>query len=64
LPDDDDVALDLQEAFETTYDLLGYDLVIDYSKPPEIPFREEIAIFVESMLDAASVRQQGATQSR
>jgi hypothetical protein len=36
LPDDKDEALDLQQAFTTTYDLLGYDLALDYTRPPEI----------------------------
>ncbi len=37
LPDDADVSLDLQQALTNVYDLLGYDLAIDYSGPPELP---------------------------
>ncbi|MEX2560564.1 MAG: DUF4058 family protein, partial [Pirellulales bacterium] len=37
LPGDSDVPLDLQLALATIYDLLGYDLAVDYSLPPEIP---------------------------
>jgi hypothetical protein len=36
LPDDADMLLDLQAAFTATYDLLGYDLIIDYRRPPEV----------------------------
>jgi hypothetical protein len=37
LPGDADVSLDLQAAFTAAYDLPGYDLIIDYTQPPEIP---------------------------
>jgi len=37
LPEDADVSLDLQQALTTVYDLLGYDLAVDYSGPPEFP---------------------------
>jgi hypothetical protein len=36
LPGDADVTLDLQQALTNVYDLLGYDLAIDYSGPPEL----------------------------
>jgi len=36
LPGDGDVPLDLQAALTTVYNLLGYDLAIDYTQPPEI----------------------------
>jgi hypothetical protein len=35
LPGDADVLLDLQGAFTAAYDLLGYDLTVDYTRPPE-----------------------------
>lgn len=38
LADDADLALDLQAAFTATYDLLNYDLMIDYRQAPEIPY--------------------------
>jgi hypothetical protein len=41
LPGDADVGLDLQRVFATTYDLLGYDLAVDYTQPPEIPLSPE-----------------------
>ena len=37
LPGDDDLLLDLQATFAATYDLLGYDLMIDYRQPPDPP---------------------------
>ena len=37
LAGDADVALGLQQALTNVYDLLGYDLAIDYSRPPEQP---------------------------
>ena len=40
---DPDAALDLQKAFQPTYDDLGYDLSVDYARPPEVPFSEQLA---------------------
>jgi hypothetical protein len=37
LPGDADVPLELQRALDTLYDLLGYDLEIDYRRPPQPP---------------------------
>lgn len=37
LATDPDVRLDLQAAFTAAYDLLGFDLRLDYQQPPEIP---------------------------
>jgi hypothetical protein len=50
LPDDQDVSLNLQQALTTVYDLLGYDLSIDYSKPPKAPLPTEIAAWAEELL--------------
>jgi len=38
---DADVPLDLQKALTTVYDALGYDLAIDYDRPPEVPLSPE-----------------------
>ncbi|HEX6383295.1 MAG TPA: hypothetical protein VF177_01375 [Anaerolineae bacterium] len=38
------------------YDLLGYDLAVDYSQPPEIPLVGEAATWVEERLQAAGRR--------
>lgn len=37
LPDDEDVALDLQQAFDNVYDSIGYDWVLNYTTPPDVP---------------------------
>lgn len=37
LPGDADASLDLQAVFTAVYDLLGYDLAVDYRQPPAIP---------------------------
>lgn len=57
LPDDNDAYLDLQVAFTAMYDLLGYDLAVDYSRPPEIPLKGEAAAWVEERLQTAGQRQ-------
>jgi hypothetical protein len=50
LPEDDDVALDLQSAFTNVYDSIGYDLLLDYTKPPEIPLDNEAASWLAASL--------------
>ena len=37
LKDDPDVLVDLQKTFTATYDLLGYDLLINYAQSADIP---------------------------
>ena len=37
LYDDEDVVLDLQAAFTNTYDAIGFDLLVNYRKPPDVP---------------------------
>jgi Protein of unknown function (DUF4058) len=56
LSDDEDEALDLQQAFAAIYDLLGYDLALDYSQPPEVPLPQEDAAWAETLLRAARLR--------
>ena len=56
LPGDDDVALRLQEAFDATYDLLGYDLAVDYREPPEVPLGSEAAAWAEKLLNATGLQ--------
>jgi len=56
LPDDKDGALDMQQVFTTTYDLLGYDLAIDYTQPPEIPLTKEDVAWAEALLRTAGLR--------
>jgi hypothetical protein len=50
LPGDADVLLDLQLAFTTVYDVIGYDLAVDYRQPPEVPLAPEMTDWVEARL--------------
>ena len=56
LPDDKDVALDVQQVFTTTYDLLGYDLAVDYTRRPEMPLPKEDVVWAETLLRTAGLR--------
>jgi Protein of unknown function (DUF4058) len=51
---DADVPLDLQLALTTVYDLLGYDLAVNYALPPEIPLPPLEAAWAEERLRLAS----------
>lgn len=57
LPGDQDVALDLQLVFTTTYDLLGYDLALDYAQAPEVPLPREDAAWAETLLHTAGLQK-------
>jgi hypothetical protein len=52
-PPDADVPLDLQAAFDNIYDLLGYDLAINYAQAPEVPFMPAQQRFAEQCIAAA-----------
>ncbi|MBI4602691.1 MAG: DUF4058 family protein [Planctomycetes bacterium] len=41
LAGDADVTLDLQQVLSTVYDLCGYDLAVDYNRPPVPPLDPE-----------------------
>jgi Protein of unknown function (DUF4058) len=56
LPGDADVALDVQQVFTTTYDLLGYDLALDYTQSPELPLPQEDMAWAEVLLRVAGLR--------
>jgi len=43
---DSDVGLDLQEAFEKTYDRRGYDYILDYQAAVKPPLPEEVRRWV------------------
>jgi hypothetical protein len=47
LPGDADCPLDLQQAFATVYETLRYDLVADYSKPPQVPLPPETTAWAD-----------------
>jgi hypothetical protein len=51
LPGDSDVMLDLQLAFTSVYDSIGYDLAVDYSRPPEVPLPPELADWARQRLE-------------
>ncbi len=55
LPGDEDVALDLQAAVTNVYDQCGYDLALDYTKPPETPLDPESASWADARLRAAGL---------
>ena len=57
LPGDADVPLDLQQTFTATYDLLGYDLAIDYTRPPEPPLDDAESSIADGLLHTAGLRQ-------
>ena len=50
LPGDADARLDLQQALTTVYDILGYDELIDYAKPPPGPLSDAELKWVNEQL--------------
>ena len=56
LADDADVSLDLQQAFRTIYDLLGYGFEVDYGCEQEVPLTEEQQEWAGERLRIAGVR--------
>jgi hypothetical protein len=56
LPGDTDVTLDLQHTFTATYDLLGYDLAIDYMCSPEPVLDGAANLIADGLLRAAGLR--------
>ncbi len=52
LDSDPDVPLDLQLALTTIYDLLSYDLIIDYARPPDVPLEGQAAAWAAERLRA------------
>jgi hypothetical protein len=57
LPGDSDAQLDLQRALSNVYDLCAYDMLIDYSRPPQHPVPRKAAAWVEKCLRAAGLRK-------
>ncbi len=56
LAGDPDVPLDLQQALTNVYDLLGYDLAVDYTQPPEVDLPPPLAAWADGLLRAAGLR--------
>ncbi|MFP4436299.1 MAG: DUF4058 family protein [Chloroflexaceae bacterium] len=56
LPEDADMLLDLQAAFTATYDLLGYDLIIDYCRPPAVALAPVDAAWADQQLRTGGFR--------
>jgi hypothetical protein len=54
---DPDIQLDLQAAFDMAYDTFGYDLLVDYTRPPEVPLEGNDAAWAEDLLRAAGLPQ-------
>ena len=54
LPGDKDVVLDLQAAFTDVYDSIGYDLLLRYEEPPDVPLADEAAAWARSQIEAWS----------
>ncbi len=57
LPDDPDVPLDLQAALSAEYEIIGYDELIDYTRPPPGPLTPAQAAWVEQRLRSAGRRR-------
>jgi hypothetical protein len=57
LLDDDTASLDFQAAFNAVYDSVGYDEVIDYSQPPDVPLQGETAVIAQALLQHAGMSQ-------
>ena len=57
LPGDADAKLDLQAALTTVYDILGYDELLDYGKPPSGPLSDAELKWVDEQLRRAGRRK-------
>jgi Protein of unknown function (DUF4058) len=57
LLDDDTVLLNLQQALAVIYDIIGYDELVDYMKPPPGPLTPAEAMWVEEQLRRAGRRK-------
>jgi hypothetical protein len=61
LDDDPDVMLDLQAALDSMFDALGFDLSIDYTRPPEISLPDKEAAWAQEHLRSQGILRNGAT---
>jgi hypothetical protein len=53
---DADAHLDLRAALQTVHDIVGYDLLIDYRKPPTVPWGPEQEAWADNVLRRAGKR--------
>ncbi len=44
--------LDLQQVLDNVYDLRGFDLLLDYAEPPEVPLDPEETGWARGVLEA------------
>ncbi len=56
LREDPDAVLDLQAVFTRSYDIGGYDLLIDYSQPPPVPLSDAEAAWLDAYLKEKELR--------
>jgi hypothetical protein len=54
---DPDAVLDLPAVFNRCYEVGGYDLILDYSQPPDVPLRDEEAAWLGKLLQEQGLRQ-------
>jgi len=57
LKGDPDVPLNWQEAYANVYDAGGFDLAVDYHKPPDVELPSEEAAWVDQHLRSAGLRK-------
>ena len=55
-PPDADAVLDLTAVFTRSYDVGGYDLLVDYNQPPATPLRDAEAIWLAALLQEKGLR--------
>lgn len=55
-PPDPDVVLNLPAVFTRCYDVGGYDLLIDYSQPPDVPLSEAELVWLQETLTNQTLR--------
>jgi hypothetical protein len=51
-----DVVLDLQKALTDSYDLVGFDLTLDYTQPPDVPLTPNDELWADRLLREAGKR--------
>lgn len=50
LSEDQDIALDLQQAFSNVYDSVNYNLLLDYTRPADVPLKGKTAKWATELL--------------